>query len=189
MRLKLLKTLLLLSCGFVLLVGCSEQQSEQSEKPQTTAAPTTSAAPATPQTIAAPDITLPDIQGNQVSLSDLKGKVVLLNFWATWCPPCKEEMPSMEQLYRRFKDQGLVILAVNIEQEGQQAVPAFLQKTPYTFPILLDTEAVAQNTYKVFKFPETFIIDRNGNVVEKVIGAIDWTSPKALKFINFLLNG
>ena len=182
MRLKLLKIFLLLSCGLLLLAGCSEQE----DKPQATTAPK---APAASQTQAAPEISLPDMDGNQVSLSDLKGKVVILNFWATWCPPCKEEMPSMEQLYRKFKDQGLVILAVNVEEDGHQAVKSFLQRTPYSFPILLDAKAEAQNTYKVFKFPETFIIDRNGNVVEKVIGAIDWTSPKALKFINFLLNG
>ncbi len=183
MRLKLLKTLLLLGCWLVLLTGCGEQPGE---KPQTTSAPS---APEATQSMAAPDITLPDMQGNQVSLSSLKGKVVILNFWATWCPPCKEEMPSMEQLYRKFKDQGLVILAVNIEEEGHEAVATFLQRNSYTFPILLDAKAEAQNTYQVFKFPETFIIDRNGNVVEKVVGSINWTSPKALQVINFLLNG
>lgn len=137
----------------------------------------------------APDISLMDMQGNQVSLSQFKGKVVILNFWATWCPPCREEMPSMEKLHRDFGEKGLVILAVNVEENGRQAVEAFLKKTPYTFPILFDGDKTAQNTYGVFRFPESFIIDRNGNVVEKIIGARDWLRGPTFKVIDFLLNG
>jgi thiol-disulfide isomerase/thioredoxin len=84
---------------------------------------------------------LSDMQGNQVTLSQFRGKVVLLNFWATWCPPCREEMPSMEQLHQRYKDQGLVMLAVNVEKDGYQAVSRFLEGKNYTFPILLNTAA------------------------------------------------
>jgi peroxiredoxin len=177
MPLSRLMKLLLVGSSLLLLLACSDQQngtvtSQGADKGQP-----------------APDFTLTDMQGQQVSLSDLKGKVVILNFWATWCPPCREEMPSMEMLYRKYKDQGLVILAVNVEKDGKQLVEAFLQRSPYTFPILLDTQAEVQNRYKVFRFPETFIIDRNGNVVEKVLGAIDWTSGPAYKLINFLLSG
>jgi len=138
---------------------------------------------------AAPDFSLTDMQGQQVSLSQYKGQVVVLNFWATWCPPCREEMPSMEKLYRDYKDKGLVMLAVNVEENGRKAVAGFLQRQPYSFPILLDTQSVAQNTYGVFRFPESFIIDRNGVVVEKIIGARDWLSGPTFKLIDFLLNG
>ena len=137
----------------------------------------------------APDFTLLDMQGQQVSLEQFRGKVVILNFWATWCPPCREEMPSMERLYRDLKDQGLVMLAVNVEENGQQAVSQFLQRNPYSFSILLDTEAKVQNQYGVFRFPESFIIDRNGVVVEKIIGGRNWLSGPTFKLIDFLVNG
>ncbi|SEA54563.1 Peroxiredoxin [Desulfuromusa kysingii] len=137
----------------------------------------------------APDLTLTNMQGEAVTLSQFKGKVVILNFWATWCPPCREEMPSMEQLHRDLESKGLVLLAVNVEENGQQAVTQFLQKTPYSFPILLDSESVAQNTYGVFRYPESFIIDRNGVVVEKIIGGRNWLSGATFELINFLLNG
>lgn len=177
MRLALLKGLLLL---FIVLplFACSEEQGAQLP---------VSAGASTGQL--APDFSLLDMQGQKVSLSDFKGQVVLLNFWATWCPPCREEMPSMELLHRKFKDQGLVVLAVNVEENGAEQVKRFLQRTPYTFSILLDDAAEAQNLYRVYQFPETFIIDRNGNVVETVTGAIDWTSGPAFKLVNFLLNG
>ena len=137
----------------------------------------------------AADFTLTDMEGNQVSLSQYRGKVVILNFWATWCPPCREEMPSMERLYRDYKDQGLVILAVNVDDNGKKAVGRFLQKTPHSFPILLDSESLVRNSYGVFRFPESFIIDRNGIVVKKIIGARDWMSGPTFDLINFLLNG
>ncbi|WP_303720555.1 TlpA disulfide reductase family protein [Malonomonas rubra] len=169
---------LVLFC-LLLLVGCSEQ----SEQPQG------QGNVGTGKGQLAPNFTLTDMQGKSVSLADMKGKVVLLNFWATWCPPCREEMPSMEMLHRKFKDDGLVILAVNVEENSGPVVQTFLQSNPYTFRILLDGEAKVQNLYKVFQFPETFIIDRNGMVVEKVIGAIDWMGGPAFKLINFLLKG
>ena len=137
----------------------------------------------------APALTLTDMQGRQVSLEQFHGKVVILNFWATWCPPCREEMPSMEKLYQDYKEQGLVLLAVNIEENGKQAVSTFLQKRPYSFPILLDSDNVAQNTFGVFRFPESFIIDRNGVIVEKIVGGRNWLSGPTFKLIDFLLNG
>ena len=137
----------------------------------------------------APDFILTDMQGQKVTLSQFRGKVVVLNFWATWCPPCKDEMPSMEQLYRDYRDNGLVMLAVNVEGNGKEAVEKFLRTTPHSFPILLDSENVAQNTYGVFRFPESFIIDRNGVVVEKIIGGRDWMTGSVFTLIKFLLNG
>ena len=137
----------------------------------------------------APDFTLTDMHGQEVALSQFRGKVVILNFWATWCPPCREEMPSMERLYRDYESKGLVMLAVNVEENGKKMVGQFLQKTPYSFPILLDSDSIAQNAYGVFRFPESFIIDRNGVVVEKIIGGRDWLSGPTFKVISFLLNG
>lgn len=178
LSLTLSKWLVLLLCSSFLLVSCGDQNSSQ---PQTTAG--------AEKGQLAPDFSLMDMQGQKVSLADFKGKVVILNFWATWCSPCREEMPSMEMLYRKYKDQGLVILAVNVEKDAAKIVKNFLQRTPYTFPILLDDKAEVQSLYKVFRFPETFVIDRSGNVVETVTGAIDWTGPQPVKLINFLLNG
>ena len=160
-----------------LLIGCDSSTSQQP------------ASKAGQVENVAPDFTLTDMQGQQVSLSQFRGKVVILNFWATWCPPCREEMPSMERLYREFESKGLVMLAVNVDKNGKQAVAKFLQKTPHSFPILLDSDNIAQNAYGVFRFPESFIIDRNGIVVEKIIGGRDWMSGSTFKLIKFLLNG
>ncbi len=171
--------LALLGGGF-LLAGCEDNNTA------TTSAQAGSGNLAGQQ---APDFTTVNIQGEKVSLSQYRGQVVILNFWATWCPPCKEEMPSMEQLHQTFKDRGLVMLAVNVEENGQEVVSKFLEKTPYSFPILLDEDAKIQNTYGVFRFPETFIIDKNGVVIEKIIGGRDWMRGSTYKTIDFLLNG
>lgn len=136
----------------------------------------------------APDFTLKNLGGEPVSLSQYRGKVVLLNFWASWCPPCKAEMPSMERLQEVFGDKDFIILAVNVEADGPELVPAFLEKNPYTFPVLYDNKGVVQQLYSVFKFPESFIIGKDGKIVQKVVGSIDWASPGALDFFNSLMN-
>ncbi|MCD6186731.1 MAG: TlpA family protein disulfide reductase [Desulfuromusa sp.] len=160
-----------------LLVGCDNTTSEQ---------PLTKV---NSESKLAADFTLTNMQGEQISLSQYRGKVVILNFWATWCPPCREEMPSMERLYRNHKDQGLVMLAINVDENGKKAVSQFLRRTPYSFQILLDSDNVAQNAYGVFRFPESFIIDRNGMMVKKIIGGRDWLSGSTFELIKFLLNG
>src|SRR6056297_2165956 len=88
----------------------------------------------------APDFTLEDTKGNRVSLSALRGKVILVNFWATWCPPCKEEMPSMEKLNQIMADEDFVMLAINAEENGRAVVPDFLKKNPYDFTVLYDNQ-------------------------------------------------
>jgi len=137
----------------------------------------------------APDFQLEDTKGNKVTLSDLRGKVVLVNFWATWCPPCLEEMPSMERLNEVIAGDDFVMLAVNAEENGRSVVPAFLEKTPYTFPILYDDKGVVQKRYGVFKFPESFIIQKDGTVVEKIIGPLDWSSLKTITHFKGLIKG
>ena len=137
----------------------------------------------------APDFELEDTKGNKVTLSDLRGKIVLVNFWATWCPPCIEEMPSMERLNEVLAGDDFVMLAVNTEQNGRTVVPAFLDKTPYTFPILYDDHGVVQKRYGVFKFPESFVVGKDGIVVEKVIGPLDWASFDTIAYFKNLTKG
>ena len=137
----------------------------------------------------APDFQLEDTEGNQVSLSALRGKVVLVNFWATWCPPCIEEMPSMERLNEVMAGDNFVMLAINTEENGRNIVPAFLQKTPYTFPILYDDKGVVQKLYGVFKFPESFVIQQDGTVAEKIIGPLDWSSLETITYLKNLTKG
>ncbi len=124
----------------------------------------------------APDFKLEDTKGNQVSLSELRGKVVLVNFWATWCPPCTEEMPSMEELNKALANEDFVMLAINTEEKGRTVVPEFLKKTPYSFPILYDDKGEVQKQYGVYKFPESFIINKEGVVDQKIIGPLHWSS-------------
>ena len=111
----------------------------------------------------APDFTLKDRDGNTVSLSDLKGQVVLINFWATWCGPCRKEMPLLEQLHARYEPLGFKLLGVNVE-EGNVNAEAFLTETPVTFPILFDPENQVSKLYDVSAMPSTVLVDRQGNM-------------------------
>lgn len=135
----------------------------------------------------APDFQLVDTKGEVRSLSSEHGKVVLVNFWATWCPPCKAEMPSMEELYRNYGSGNFEILAINVDDDGPAVMPAFLQEYSHTFPILFDSEFQARTLYGVSMFPETFIVDKNGIIGRKIVGAIDWTSPQVLSYLNSLM--
>ena len=135
----------------------------------------------------APEFTLPNLNNEMVSLSDFEGKVVLLNIWATWCPPCVEEMPSMQKLYQTLKGEGLEIVAVSIDTDGAKAVAPFMEKHKLSFPALIDTQGLMQRLYRPTGVPESHIIDRNGKVVDKVIGPRDWASPDALRYFRDLL--
>nr|WP_320116408.1 TlpA disulfide reductase family protein [uncultured Desulfuromonas sp.] len=135
----------------------------------------------------APDFELSSLHGETVRLSALRGKVVVLNFWATWCPPCREEVPSMQQLHEMMTGTEFVMLAVNIEQDGRQTVPVFLQKNPADFTILFDESGQVRKSYGVAKYPETFVIDPQGRIVEKVVGSINWSQPRVVEFMRGLL--
>jgi peroxiredoxin len=137
----------------------------------------------------APDFQLEDTAGNQVSLAALRGKVVLVNFWATWCPPCREEMPAMERLHEVMAGDDFVMLAINTEKQGRTVVPEFLNKTPYTFTILFDDKEVVQQQYGVYKFPESFIIRKDGTVDQKIVGPLDWSSNKTIAYFKGLSKG
>ncbi len=134
----------------------------------------------------APDFTLKDIHGSSLSLSSLKGKVVLLNFWATWCPPCKAEMPSFNKLYKEMKPRGFEIIAVS-NDNAIRYVKEYLSKNSFDFVILWDENQIVTKKYKIFTVPTTLLIDRNGVIVEKFFGERDWTSPKIKKKIEKLL--
>lgn len=111
----------------------------------------------------APDFTLAARDGSAVTLSDLKGQVVMINFWATWCGPCRKEMPLLEQLHARYESLGFTLLGVNVEEDSRLA-DQFLKETPVTFPILLDPENGVSKLYKVSAMPSTVLVDRSGNL-------------------------
>ncbi|MGM9925966.1 MAG: thiol-disulfide oxidoreductase ResA [Bacillus sp. (in: firmicutes)] len=113
----------------------------------------------------APDFVLTDLNGQKHKLSDYRGQGVFLNFWGTWCPPCKAEMPYMEKQYQQYKDQGVQILAVNI-RESNVAVESFVNKLGLTFPVPLDKDGRVNDAYGVFNLPVTFLIDKDGVVVD-----------------------
>jgi thiol-disulfide isomerase/thioredoxin len=131
----------------------------------------------------AQDFTLVDLEGNEVSLSDFKGKKVFLNFWATWCPPCKDEMPEIEKVYQETKDSDLVILAVEIG-EPFDTVKNFIDDNKYGFKVLLDLEQSVSTNYEISAIPTSFFIDDEGNIVSKRVGGMTYDEMK--EYINTL---
>jgi cytochrome c biogenesis protein CcmG/thiol:disulfide interchange protein DsbE len=136
----------------------------------------------------APDFAVPDLSGQAVRLSALRGKVVLVSLWTTWCPPCREEMPSMEKLWLQLKDRGFVLLAVSQDEGGKALVEPFVQQLQLTFPVLVDPEHQVGDKYQVWGYPESFLIDREGRVVERIIGPRDWLAPAQVAAIEKLLD-
>jgi peroxiredoxin len=132
------------------------------------------------------DITLRDLAGQEVKLSDLRGKVVLLNFWATWCPPCRAEIPSMAKLNQLMAGKPYQMLAVSIDDQGKPAVETFFQQQGVTLPTYLDPEQKIAKVYGVTGVPETFIIDKQGVIQKKVIGGMDWSSPEVVSYLEGL---
>ena len=135
----------------------------------------------------APNFTLRDLHGNMTSLSQLRGKVVLLNFWATWCGPCRVEMPAMEQLYQSFPRREFEILAVSTDAQGAAVTRPFQKQMGLTFPILHDSEYRTGLAYGARTLPITFMLDRQGIVRQKIFGARDWASPEARELIHALM--
>ena len=122
------------------------------------------------------------------TLEDYRGKVVLLNIWATWCGPCIVEMPTLEALHREFKDTDLRIVAVSIDQaQTEQAIGDFVKKLGVTFEVLHDPEGDISNTYQAIGYPLTFVIGRDGVIRKKVIGAVDWHSEGNRALVRQLL--
>jgi peroxiredoxin len=138
--------------------------------------------------MAAPDFTLPDMAGKNQQLSDYRGKVIFLNFWATWCKPCKEEMPSMQVLWDNLKKEDFVMLAISMDRvTTTKEISPFVESLKLTFPILTDSWGQTDKRYKLMGVPETYIIDQNGVLREKVIGPRDWTRTESIETIVQLL--
>lgn len=138
--------------------------------------------------VPAPDFTLQDMDGEEHALSDFRGKVVMLNFWGTWCPPCRREMPSLERLYRKYKDRGLTVVAVN-QWEDPDLVFEFtghLSPAP-TFSILFDRESRIAEQYNVKGLPTTFLLDKKGNIRFRAIGGREFDHPAVEALIEGLL--
>jgi len=135
----------------------------------------------------APNFHLRDLQGRVVSLSQFRGKVVLLNFWATWCGPCRIEMPAMEQLYRTLPRKDFEILAVSTDPQGTAVTRPFQQDMGLTFPILHDPDMRTGLIYGTRTLPLSFMVDRGGVVRKKIFGARDWDSPEARELIRMLM--
>jgi peroxiredoxin len=133
------------------------------------------------------DFNLLDLTGKRVILSDFKGKIVFLNFWATWCSPCREEMPSMQKLFTRFKDKDFAMLAVSLK-EPASAVQKFFKDYSLTFTALLDSEGELMTSYGVRAIPATYIIDRDGTIIGKAFGPRKWDGQKAIAIFEHLIN-
>jgi len=133
------------------------------------------------------DFSLSLPEGETKSLGSYKGKVVFLNFWATWCGPCRVEMPSMEAVYKEFSDKGLEILAVNCAEDNA-TVSSYMKSEGFTFPALLDLDGRVSSYYGVQSIPTTFLIDRDGMIVLRLVGSIDWDTPKIHAALESLLS-
>ena len=135
----------------------------------------------------APDFSLPRLDGDRmVRLSDHRGQVVLVNFWATWCKPCEEEMPAMERLYRRLGPKGFEMLAISVDADPEP-VRGFREKMSITFPLLLDPSQETARVYQTMGFPESLLIDPEGNVVERYVGPREWDHPAYVERIEGLM--
>jgi peroxiredoxin len=134
----------------------------------------------------APGFFLKDVNGSNVSFSEFKGKVVLINFWATWCAPCRDEMTSLNNLYKSLKDKGFVVLAISIDS-SEQPVKSFIAEKGLSFPVLLDKDKSVYNSYAVIGQPMSFLIDRNGIVLGRVIGGVQWDSAEMKNKISAVL--
>lgn len=130
---------------------------------------------------------VPTPDNRQLALSDFDGKVVFLNFWATWCKPCEAEMPAMERLHQRFKGRGLVVLAISEDREGAAAVAPYVEKHRLTFPVGLDPRMEVASLYGVWALPSTYIIDRRGDRALFANGPREWDGPDAVSLFESLL--
>lgn len=137
--------------------------------------------------VVAGDFIAQDLRGKPTRFSELRGKVVLLNFWATWCLPCRKEIPAMEQLYQTYKDRGLVVLAVSQDQAPLATVRSFAEELKLGFPVWHDRDGLVGRQYSVPGVPTSYLIGRDGRIAYKVLGEYDWFSPEARATVESLL--
>jgi len=141
--------------------------------------------PSTP--VVAPSFVLTDLSGERVSLASLSSKVVLLNFWATWCIPCRTEMPGMERLWQQYHDRGLAIVAVSVDDGGKKRITKFIRRLKLSYPILLDPQSEVADRYEVSGLPASYLIDGEGRLIGRLVGSREWDSPEAVSLIEQLL--
>jgi peroxiredoxin len=185
------------SAGLKLTAATGSQASSHEAGPQTAApvpAPlhldalfTALAIYRPPEQLEALDFTLLDLEGRPVRLRELRGKLVFLNFWATWCPPCRLEMPSMERLYQTFKQTAFAMLAVSIDRQGVKVVKPFMAELQLTIPALLDSRMEVARQYGLRGIPTTYMIDPAGRIIGAAVGGRDWYSTEAKALIAGLL--
>jgi thiol-disulfide isomerase/thioredoxin len=173
-------------CAF-LIFSCADRTTEaQNQSQDITGVFRSAGIPVLAKPMDPEAFSLPLLQGGRTELSAYQGKIVLLNFWATWCPPCRAEMPSMETLYKRFKDQGLEILAVDCAEE-KTVVERFMQNSKYSYPVLLDADGTVSNLYGIEALPTTFILNREGKIIARIVGSLRWNDPKIITAIEAAL--
>jgi thiol-disulfide isomerase/thioredoxin len=166
------------------LAACSEKK-EANAPPAPAAGGKAAPAAKIVQGQPAPDFTLTDLAGKSHKLSDYRGKVVIVNFWATWCPPCREEIPSMMALDKKMAGKPFAMLCASIDEGGKEAVEGYYKTSGNRLPItLLDSSAAVAQLYGTTGVPESFVIDKNGIVLEKVVGGINWTDPQVVSYLN-----
>jgi len=138
--------------------------------------------------LAATDFTLQTLDGKKVTLASYKGKLVFLSFWATWCGPCKQELPSIQALYEKLKGKGFTVVAVDLA-EGGKTVNEFVKANGMTFPVLLDTDGKVGGTYEARSIPTNYLLDRNGKILARIVGydGTEWTSPERVALFEKLL--
>ena len=173
---KLVLVILLITAS--LLPACSKEKSP--------AKPAAVSASKAVEGSAAPDFTVKDLDGKDVTLSALKGSVVLVNFWATWCPPCKEEIPSMIKLNKAMAGKPFRMLAISIDEGGKDAVNNFF-KGSRDLPSYLDPDSSVSQRYGTTGVPETFIVDKQGIIQKKIVGGMDWSAPDVIAYMDELL--
>ena len=178
----LVSILLLLTTG---VSGCGGGESNPGEKPPVPPTPELKESPQ--EGFLAPDFTLQDLAGRSYTLSDLKGQVVLVNIWATWCGPCKREIPSLVRLYQSRRDKGLEILAVSVDRTSSARVASFAERFQMNFPVLLNPRGDVANKYWARSIPSTFLVDKKGVIRWKVVGTREWDDAQALAKIDPLL--
>ena len=151
------------------------------------AVPSTQAAEEVKINKLAPDFTLPNLEGKDVSLSSLRGHVVILTFWSVWCHVCREEMGVLDSVYQKYKDKGLDVIGVNIDPDGSTSVQDYIKKHSLSFPMLRDKEKKVMKVYRANFLPSTFLLDKKGIVVDKVVGLRNWNSPEYQGLIEKLM--
>ncbi len=166
---------LFLACLFLSLTACSK-----SDTPKMS----TVAAEKSP----APDVSVISLaNGSTLKLSDLRGKVVLLNFWATWCPPCREEIPSMMKLNSFMTGKPFQMVAISVDEGGRKDIESFFKESGFSLPTYLDESGASTKSYGITGVPESFIIDKQGVLVKKIIGGYAWDSPETVSFLEGLM--